>query len=172
MCIWMHVSEARNVLTTERGYQSYSCEWTYTRPPSFLGAGGAAGSKCSGSQDLLTVLETPAGLPSFWSQQEGGSHPPTQLEERRLDFQAVMPELHMVWRPLVATSLGGRSATQTSMIQHASSRACPLGKGTLEGQKEAKTTDHEGNTSWSEGENVNYPAGPKEIDNLGNKLRI
>ena len=62
------------------------------------------------------VLETPAGLPSFWSQQEGGSHPPTQLEERRLDFQAVMPELHMVWRPLVATSLGSRSATQTSIF--------------------------------------------------------
>lgn len=105
----MHVSEARNVLTKEREYQSYSCESTQRRPPSFLGAGGAANCKCSGSQDLLMALETPAGLPSFWSQQEGGSHPPTQLEERRLDFQAVTHELHMVWRPLVATSLGCRS---------------------------------------------------------------
>lgn len=38
-------------------------------------------------------------------------------------------------------------ATQTSMIQPASGRACPLGKRTLKGQKEAKTTDDEGKTS-------------------------
>lgn len=117
-------------------------------------------------------LETPAGLPSLWSHLEGGSHPPTQLEERRFDFQSGMVSCAWygaLWWPFFwAVGL----ATQTSMIQPASGWACPLGKRTLKGQKEATTTDREGKTSWLEEENAYYPAGSKEIDNLGNKLHI
>lgn len=81
----MHVSEARNVLTKGRKYQS-SAVMEHKRVLSLLWGLEAllVNENVWALKDLPMAPGTPTELPCFFpgTNREGGSHPPTQFERR------------------------------------------------------------------------------------------